>query len=108
MKATNNYEAMIEVRVFVNGKPGAVKQVMPGIPEELFGPAFMKDAAGMDICLTIPGEVYFSSSTHNPALFVLLVRPERITSCEWKGEDGTVYRIVAKDYRLDTRVRQSR
>ncbi len=108
MKVVNQYSVMLEVRLFVNGKPGPVRLVMPNVSEEVPGPAFMKDQAGGDIYLSVPGQVCFSETVHRPEECILQVRSDRVTAFSWLGPGGEQYRILAKDFRLDTSVRPSR
>ena len=108
MKVVNQCTAMLEVRLSLNGKLGPVRLVMPNVSEEVPGPAFMKDQAGGDIYLSVPGEVCFSETVHKPEEGILQVRPDRVTAFSWLGAGGEKCRILAKDFRLDTSVRPSR
>jgi hypothetical protein len=101
MRIYNGYVAAVEVLLFVNNKPGSPKLVMPGIPEELSGPAFMVGQNGQPIAMTVDGEIHLSSNVHNPEKGVLLVRPNRVTDYQWTDTLGFRYRILAKDFRFE-------
>jgi hypothetical protein len=100
MRIYNGYVAAVEVLLLVNNKPGGSKLVMPGIPEELSGPAFMVGQNGQPIPMLVSGEIHLSSCVNNPEKGVLLVRPNRVTDYQWTDTQGCLYRILAKDFRL--------
>ena len=100
MQVNNLYGVMLNVVALKDGKPGKLRQVMPGIPQEVNGPAFMYDDIGRVVSYhTIPGQVtIINAGRHDPVGGVLLMPDSWQIVHEW-SDHGICYQVVIEDFR---------